>query len=332
MTNKTISITCDSDNVVALNAFSKALSEMAQGARNARELHVGISFDGEDAKRVLREELSKHIHKGLVPTNQIDTTAQQVESLASEQYPVDQWVEMVHPDHNTTRLARSDAELEQMTSEGWVHPDASDETVETVCVGTPTLDSEGLPWDSRIHSTNKATVADGTWRLRRKPKDVDEEQWQAEIKTVRNELEQLMAIEPGEVIDEPEIVHAPAATVFAPVPPPVVDATHIVTDIKPVGEPSPVPGVEGAVSQAYTATVEPIAPPVTVAVPPPVNSVEAMTFPKMMTFLTQHHGKITVEQVNELVAKHGLTNIQQFAQRPDLIGTFVADVKTLLGE
>lgn len=299
MTNKTISITCDSDNFVALNAFSKALAEMAQAVRNARELHVGVSVNGEDVRRVLEEEIGKHI--SITPITEAITTSplpSATEIAQNDTYPVTEWVEMIHPDHNTTRMARSDAELEWMISEGWVYPDASDGT------DTPLLDSEGLPWDARIHSTNKATVADGTWRLRRKPKELDEVQWQAEIKTVRNELEQLMAIELEDDTPEP-------AAVFAPAPPPVVES-HV--DVPP-------PPVE-------TVTV---APPVIVP-PPPVANVEPMTFPKLMTFLTERTGRITLEQVNELVAKHGLTRIDQLSQRPELIAAFVADVKTLLGE
>lgn len=309
MTNKTISITCDSDNVVALNAFSKALQEMAQVNPVVGELKYNLSIDTTEATASL-EQLREQA--GTV-------------DIAPEQYPTDEWVEMVHPDHNTQRFARSDAELEQMVAEGWVYPATSDDLTET-----PTLDSEGLPWDARIHSTNKATIADGTWRLRRKPKELDEAQWQAEIKTVRNELEQLMAIELPNAEDikewensqQPDYYVDPAApdgdktveltiepaAVFAPVPPPVVES-HV--DVPP-------PPVT-------------VAPPVIVP-PPPVANVEPMTFPKLMTFLTERTGRITLEQVNELVAKHGLTRIDQLSQRPELIAAFVADVKTLLGE
>lgn len=36
-----------------------------------------------------------------------------------------------------------------------------------VNTNAPAVDSVGLPWDARIHSTNKAQTADGTWRKRR---------------------------------------------------------------------------------------------------------------------------------------------------------------------
>jgi len=38
---------------------------------------------------------------------------------------------------------------------------------EGVSTNPPAVDAAGLPWDSRIHSSNRQTVADGTWRKRR---------------------------------------------------------------------------------------------------------------------------------------------------------------------
>jgi hypothetical protein len=49
------------------------------------------------------------------------------------------------------------------------------------------LDSAGLPWDKRIHSSSKAKVADGTWR---KLRGVDE----ALVVTVEAELRAVQAI------------------------------------------------------------------------------------------------------------------------------------------
>jgi hypothetical protein len=33
--------------------------------------------------------------------------------------------------------------------------------------GAPAVDSAGNPWDARIHASSKATVSDGTWRMKR---------------------------------------------------------------------------------------------------------------------------------------------------------------------
>lgn len=35
---------------------------------------------------------------------------------------------------------------------------------EAPAVGQSDLDSAGCPWDARIHTSNKATIGDGTWR------------------------------------------------------------------------------------------------------------------------------------------------------------------------
>lgn len=361
MTNKTISITCDSDNHAALVAFSNALREMSGSCTPVFTVSSNIdSTLTDEQKEHVRQKLSGELQM----VSQIDTTVQQVESLA--QYPTDQWVEMVHPDHNTTRMARSNAELAQCRAEGWVisYQEDESEQVSTVCVGTPTLDADGLPWDSRIHSTNKATVADGTWRLRRKPKDLTEEQWTAEIETVRAELKQLMSIGTGDgkfYWSHPESCSFGAVDTLEELHN-MFDADVLVQEITReefdkltsqngfieqatldvINEPDPVavfaPSATTIPEVPVTPPVPPVAvippaPPVAVVTPPapPVTDV-AMTFPKLMTFLTERTGKITKEQIDQIVAKHGLTALTQFNQRPDLIGAFVADVKQLLGE
>jgi hypothetical protein len=43
----------------------------------------------------------------------------------------------------------------------------SDPRAEVVELNIDELDSEGLPWDSRIHSSSKAKVKNGTWKIQR---------------------------------------------------------------------------------------------------------------------------------------------------------------------
>jgi hypothetical protein len=88
------------------------------------------------------------------------------------------------------------------------------------------LDSKGLPWDVRIHTSSHATNADGSWRRKR---GVDE----ATIAQVEGELQALMSIPftPSAVLPFvaiPEVAQAsavppppppPAAVVVAPAPP-----------------------------------------------------------------------------------------------------------------
>lgn len=71
----------------------------------------------------------------------------------------------------------------------------------------PSVDASGLPWDARIHSESKATVADGTWRKRR---GVDPEL----VKQVEAELR-------GGVPAAADIPAPPAPAVIPPPPAPI---------------------------------------------------------------------------------------------------------------
>lgn len=70
------------------------------------------------------------------------------------------------------------------------------------------LDSEGIPWDSRIHASSKAKVANGTWRIKRGVEDVDADKVKAEY---RGSLQQPShATLPERTISTgPQMVHAP---------------------------------------------------------------------------------------------------------------------------
>jgi len=55
-------------------------------------------------------------------------------------------------------------------------------------------DINGLPWDARIHAGSKNTIANGSWRIRKQPADLNKEQWDAYIEQVTNELKGAMAV------------------------------------------------------------------------------------------------------------------------------------------
>lgn len=103
-------------------------------------------------------------------------------------------------------------------------------TGKVVSVGSVDLDKDGLPWDARIHSSNKAKVADGSWRKKR---GLDP----AILVTVEAELKQIMGVpysatQPNHVSiqengDSPE-------TVFKVAPPPPPPPAEITS--KPVDE------------------------------------------------------------------------------------------------
>jgi hypothetical protein len=69
---------------------------------------------------------------------------------------------------------------------------------------TPKVDSEGLPWDQRIHAASRAINADGTWRQRR---NVDQEL----LEQVRAELRQTMGASAPLVPPPPRMVPVPPA-------------------------------------------------------------------------------------------------------------------------
>lgn len=68
-------------------------------------------------------------------------------------------------DHPDSDEARRVAEVNQGRRGPPLGVAASDE--QTDAPEPPAVDSKGTPWDARIHSESKATVADGSWRKRR---------------------------------------------------------------------------------------------------------------------------------------------------------------------
>ncbi len=302
MTNL-ITLTIPNDDHVALRAFGKALEEMArerQPHQITSELNFKLNIDTTDATAALEElrqqctvELNDQQQEKLkvvLGEPEIDTTAQQVES------PVERIDEML----------------------GVAEQPFQGETV-------PTTDKTGTPWDERIHSTSKALNADGTWRLRRKPKDMDEEEWLQLVADVKLELsgeEQYDQQELTQQMNELRQRYDPAhekgdETAEPPVTSPG-DDFH--TDA-------------GTVTEQNVAGIPPIPVPPPVVVPPaPVADEQAWDFPKLMKFLTEHHGKIDVPTVNALLAVDGLAALTDLNAHPDKISPFVARVKAHLGE
>lgn len=291
MTNL-ITLTIPNDDHIALRAFGKALEEMAlaHGAEPRK-----ITIDTSEATAVT-DELVQTAPQ-MMDEPEVDTTAQQVESLAPR-------------DGRSIELTREMVELCIP-----VKPD----------IDPPTTDSTGTPWDERIHSTSKALNADGTWRLRRKPKDMDEEQWAATIQRVQDELrfpqEPVPVTPSGEelCIDEGCDHHGTPHICVTPEPhvTPPGDDFHTDTSV---------------VTEQTVAGIPPIPVPPPVVVAPPVPEVTEWDFPRLMTFLTERHGKIDVATVNTLLAQDGMSSVQELNAHPDKIGPFVARVKAHLGE
>jgi hypothetical protein len=100
--------------------------------------------------------------------------------------------------------------------------DADDTVDPAVVAGAPTTDSAGIPWDERIHSASRATIADGTWRRRKNTPDVTYEAVMAELRGGANPTPVTSPDDTPPPPSEPAVT-APveaAATSAADVPPP----------------------------------------------------------------------------------------------------------------
>lgn len=316
-----ITLTIPNDDHIALRAFGKALEEMAlaHGAE-PRSLQlssgpvctVSMSPEQEDklreAVKRIKETEDNPASRMRVATEQLQQAApQMMEALRFE------GEELRGPEIDTT--AQQVESLSQATS--------------VVGHGLGTCDANGTPWDERIHSASKALNSDGTWRLRRKPKDMDEAEWIVFVDAVKDQLngvpqsdeedaEDTVNIEPTrEEVDELiEASNEMLGVIEPPVTPPGDDFQ---TDA-------------GVVTEQTVAGIPPIPVPPPVVVPPVQVYDEQWDFPKLMKFLTERHGKIDVPTVNQLLAVDGLAALTDLNAHPDKIGPFVARVKAHLGE
>lgn len=96
---------------------------------------------------------------------------------------------------------------------------SSANVVETAAPQQPShveLDSEGLPWDGRIHSSSRGKIANGTWKLVRGSDP-------ARVEAVKSELRALMAAPVNSAVTTPApkshyLIDQPGA-VIPPIPP-----------------------------------------------------------------------------------------------------------------
>jgi hypothetical protein len=301
-----ITLIIPNDDHIALRAFGKALEEMAlaHGAEQRKtvgELSYKLNIDTSEATAALERLNDATDELMQAAPHMLDELRFEGEEL-----------------HGKRKEPEVDTIVQQVESLAAPMVDDEEQT-------PPTTDSTGTPWDERIHSTSKALNADGTWRLRRKPKDMDEEQWYQLIADVKLELsgeEQYDQEELTRQMDELGVRYDPAhdkgdeTAEFIVEPPVTPPGDDFHTDA-------------GVVSEQTVAGIPPL------PVPPPVvvaPSVTEWDFPRLMTFLTERHGKIDVATVNTLLAQDGMSSVQELNAHPDKIGPFVARVKAHLGE
>lgn len=303
-----ISLTIPNDDPIALRAFGNALEEMAvaHGAESRKSVAaMTVKIDGTEAAQAVRGVLEEF-------------TAEPADDNDDDTVDTD------------TQLAASD-----------------------------TIDADGLPWDARIHSGNQERNADNTWRVRRRPKDLTPEQWAEQVAQVRDELFALMAIPVADTVEQPEPVvdaESPAA-VFGTVQP--TPESIPVAEIVTVSEhPVVVEQSSGGLSLGFIIQSEPLPPiadpvppapaplpPVADPVPPapaPLPTVATTGVPAtladLMTWLTSkapsdEAGRAArLEQINSIVARHGLVTLGQLQKRLDLIPQVYADLVKELGQ
>lgn len=299
-----ITITVPNDDHVALRAMAKALEAIAV-ARGAPAQSTQTSV-------ALEEQVES------------DTTSQQVESLSG-------------------RFATCD-ELEKI-NETLRNAGVNENTsVDSVLMTTPPdTDSTGTPWDERIHSASKALNSDGTWRLRRKPKDMDEMEWADHVEMVKSDL--LYPVECGG--QEPADREQEALDAIRKATDDLSKGVSVAEDVAPLAqsEPAVTPAGDdfhldaGEVTEQQIAAIPapplPLPPVLTPAQEAGIAEVVAqaiMTFPQVMQFLTERHGRITSAQVDDIIADMGLNSIMDLNTQPEHTGPFIARVKSLLGE
>jgi hypothetical protein len=169
------------------------------------------------------------------------------------------------------------------------------------------LDSDGMPWDGRIHATTRTRVADGTWRQKR---GVSVEL----LASVTAECRAARAVPPAPPADED-----PEAFVVAPgvYPSFCVSPVNVAT-VGPVGIPPPF--ARSAEPPADPENTTPPSDGAAASVPP--SDAPGMTFPALMSAITK--AGISQAAVVEAVKVSGLPSVLSLASRPDMVPVIAA--------
>ncbi len=159
------------------------------------------------------------------------------------------------------------------------------------------LDAEGLPWDVRIHSSNRKKTAKDVWNRKR---NTDDAMWDH----VRTELRNAMGA--------PAVpaVPLPPAPVHVPMPPETPTSGAADGPLDPASAFAPT--VSAAPVATVAASVVPIIPP-----PPGATT----SFQELIVRITgaQSAGKLTPEATAAACQSVGLTGVRELAVRPDLV-------------
>lgn len=196
---------------------------------------------------------------------------------------------------------------------------ADDNTVSVTTITGVELDSEGLPWDARIHASSKAKLAKTeTWKLARGMSN------NPLVDTVKTELRAAMAIPAPETTNTSDAPLAPPA-------PPASETTD--TGDAPPAPDAPaevqtynVNGVDYTADQLKAAgwSEEQIVTLEIIESDEPLSILSIVTFPELLAKITSNG--IDAETVKAACNKSGLATIQLLAARPDLIPAINAEL------
>jgi len=192
-------------------------------------------------------------------------------------------------------------------------------------------DSEGLPWDDRVHSETRKKNADGTWRYRRNLDKVIKDAVYAELKAAAQvSLPQSATGVAGAVpvpAPTPPVSSVGAAADSVPPPPPA--NTGAVPDAPP--PPNNVVSLHGAPPVPVSAEAAPRVPD---APQPPVVSASPVTgFRDLMTKVNQAMaaGRLSQTQLTQACKDCGVEGIAALVAQPMLVPTLDAKLNAMMG-
>ena len=270
MSDKLITVSFLQGDSVAAHHFGEALIRMS-AAMEGREYPVVGEEVPEPKDPVLRvADLTLHVPVPPV-VQPVPVTAQVVDDVPPPppvaeptEYPAGKGIYMVSPSEVDIMIISKFAERDDLLSKGWKILTAEEvANFERAEPGHPgDLDSEGLPWDERIHSGSKGKVKDGTWRLRKTPTDQTAEQWQQYVADIKASLKE------PDVAEQGDDFNTDAGTV----------TEETVAGIPPIAPPAiPAPPVVDAPAN----------------LPPPAEYNGPKTFPELMAAIMEHMEAVT---------------------------------------
>lgn len=169
-------------------------------------------------------------------------------------------------------------------------------TIHALATAGVELDSDGFPWDHRIHSSTKSKLKDGTWKLLR---GVD----QGVVDSIRAEFRQNMS---AAITVAPTVATPAAALPPAPAVDPAPDQPA----------PAPAPAVQAAAPVAGTR---------------PTNPGLLFTSTLALYAELEKAGKIAAGSGDAWAREAGLTNMAGLITRPDLCGQFYDQLTAIKG-